>query len=252
MVTIALARSVWRAKQRKFIQLDQKLFDSMLRDWTKAHGQPKGLIVRAMTRGTPAPAPRQRETDIADYSFDRAVICDRARTADVLLDGLRTGRHDLALLYSVDLPADIGALELARLRPYLLLPASHRLAGRKRLALTDLAKEPLVLLDVQPSRTYFLGVLAEAGIAPRIAFSSPSLEVVRGLVAQGLGYSILITRPDGDRSYDGGPLVAKPIARSVEPGVIVLASLRQVRKTRLVTAFEDYCVTFFAREFGKS
>ena len=24
------------------------------------------------------------------------------------------------------------------------------------------------------------------------------------------------------------------------------------RKTRLVTAFEDYCVTFFAREFGKS
>ena len=85
MVTIALARSVWRAKQRKFIQLDQKLFDSMLRDWTKAHGQPKGLIVRAMTRGTPAPAPRQRETDIADYSFDRAVICDRARTADVLL-----------------------------------------------------------------------------------------------------------------------------------------------------------------------
>lgn len=173
-------------------------------------------------------------------------------TQEVLLDGLRTGRHDLALLYSVDLPADIGALELARLRPYLLLPASHRLAGRKRLMLADLAKEPLVLLDVQPSRTYFLGVLAEAGIAPRIAFSSPSLEVVRGLVAQGLGYSILITRPDGDRSYDGGPLVAKPIAGSVEPGVIVLASLRQVRKTRLVTAFEDYCVTFFAKEFGKS
>jgi len=172
-------------------------------------------------------------------------------TQELLLEGLRAGRHDLALLYSVDLPPDISARELARLRPYVLLPARHRLAGRKRLALADLAAEPLVLLDVQPSRTYFLGVLADAGIAPRIAFSSPSLEVVRGLVAQGLGYSILITRPEGDRSYDGGALVAKPIVGAVEPGLIVLASLKQMRKTRLVAAFEDHCAAFFAKEIGR-
>ena len=40
--------------------------------------------MRAMTRGTSAPQ-RALEADIADYSFDRAVICDRARTADILL-----------------------------------------------------------------------------------------------------------------------------------------------------------------------
>ena len=36
------------------------------------------------TRGTPTPK-RTFDSDIADYSFDRAVICDRARTADLLI-----------------------------------------------------------------------------------------------------------------------------------------------------------------------
>lgn len=84
VVVIALARHVWRAKRQKFLTLEPKQFDKLLKAWTKAHGQPKGLIVRAMTCGTPAPT-RKLETDIADYSFDRAVICDRARTADILL-----------------------------------------------------------------------------------------------------------------------------------------------------------------------
>jgi hypothetical protein len=46
--------------------------------------RPKGLIVRASARGTPTPK-RTFDSDIADYSFDRAVICDRARTADLLI-----------------------------------------------------------------------------------------------------------------------------------------------------------------------
>lgn len=74
-----------RLKSRKFVRLEQRQFDGLFTKWQKAHGQPKGLIVRAMTRGTPAPAPRALDADIADYSFDRAVICDRARTADILL-----------------------------------------------------------------------------------------------------------------------------------------------------------------------
>ena len=40
--------------------------------------------MRAHTRGTPAPT-RKLDSDIADYSFDRAVICDRARTVDLLV-----------------------------------------------------------------------------------------------------------------------------------------------------------------------
>lgn len=165
-------------------------------------------------------------------------------TQDALFDGLRNGRHDLALLYSVDMPADLEVTELATVAPYLLLPGGHRLAG-KRVALRALAEDPFILLDVQPSRTYFMRVLASAGLTPKIAFSSPSLEVVRGLVAQGLGYSVLITRPHGDHAYDGKTVAICEIADATERGIIVLASLKQMRKTRLAAAFEDYCVRHF-------
>ncbi len=84
LIASAFALSLWRARTSKFIKLEQRKFDGLLKAWQVAHGIPKGLIVRALPRGTPAPA-RPLEADIADYSFDRAVICDRARTADLLL-----------------------------------------------------------------------------------------------------------------------------------------------------------------------
>ncbi len=84
LIAAALALYVRRIKTKTFVKLEQGKFDGMLKAWQIAHGLPKGLIVRAMTRGAAAP-PRALDADIADYSFDRAVICDRARTADLLL-----------------------------------------------------------------------------------------------------------------------------------------------------------------------
>ena len=81
----ALALWSFRAmRHSKFVALPQIEFDRMLIKWREAHGQPKTMITRAHVRGTPAPA-RKLEADISDYSFDRAIICDRARTADILL-----------------------------------------------------------------------------------------------------------------------------------------------------------------------
>ena len=76
--------------------------------------------------------------------------------------------------------------------------------------------------------------------------SSPSLELVRGMVGQGLGYSLLVTRPYGDRTYDGESLAIRPIAEATEPGVISLAGLKAARPTRLVSTFAQYCEKFFS------
>ncbi|MFN4142294.1 LysR family transcriptional regulator [Aestuariivirga sp.] len=103
-------------------------------------------------------------------------------TQDELFQGLRSGQHDLALLYDVDTPQDFAVTPLASFAPYVLLPARHRLTRLRNVPLVALKDEPLVLLDVAPSRIYFTRILESAGITPRLAFSSPSLEVVRGLV----------------------------------------------------------------------
>lgn len=67
----------------KEARLDRELFEKLWQRWRKVHGDPKGVIVRrsqaAISKG------RTAEPDLEDYSFDRAVICDRARTVDLLL-----------------------------------------------------------------------------------------------------------------------------------------------------------------------
>lgn len=166
-------------------------------------------------------------------------------TQEFLLQGMRGGRFDLALLYDVDMPDDLTLTRLGSFKPYLLLPAKHRLASKEMVSLKDVADEPFILLDILPSRIYFTRILEREGIQPKLAFASPSLEVVRGLVGQGLGYSILITRPHGDHSYSGEEVAVRTIAEPVQPGIIALASLKALRKTRLVTAFERHCVETF-------
>ena len=168
-------------------------------------------------------------------------------TQDELFAGLRGGQFELALLYDVDMPDDLSVTPLASVAPYVLLPEGHRLTRLRQVPLVALKDEPFILLDIAPSRTYFTRILEAAGITPRVAFSSPSLEVVRGLVGQRLGYSILVTRPHGDHSYSGEALAVKPIADGVERGVIALAALKQMRKTRLVSAFEAHCINTFRK-----
>lgn len=168
-----------------------------------------------------------------------------------LLAGLREGRFDLALLYRVDLPDDIHAVDVKVLAPQVLLPANHRLARQRKIKLRDLAQDKLVLLDIEPSRTYFQRVLRQAGVMAVPSFASPSIELVRGLVGQGLGYSLLITRPHGDHSYDGNELCVRPIADEVEPGIIAVAKLASARLTRTASTFETFCVKEFKR-FGRT
>ncbi|MGI9465061.1 MAG: LysR family transcriptional regulator [Aestuariivirgaceae bacterium] len=168
-------------------------------------------------------------------------------TQDDLLAGLRRGRYELALLYDIDLPDDINIVGLTQVEPYVLLNAAHRLMQQDSISLKDLEGEPMILLDVAPSRSYFVRLMQAAGVEPNIAFSSPSMELVRGLVGKGQGYSLLVTRPHGDMTYDGEALGVRPIRETVEPGRIALASLAQLRPTRLMQAFTDYCVGHFAK-----
>jgi DNA-binding transcriptional LysR family regulator len=169
-------------------------------------------------------------------------------TQSELLDGLNTGRYDLVLLYDFRLPDEVDVTHLMSRRPYLLLPEQHHLAAKRMIDLQQLAEQPLILLDVEPSRQYFMSIFEAKGIEPKVAFASPSLEVVRGLVGQGLGYSILITRPHADVTYDGHKLAVREIAGDVEWGHIAIARLQRVRKTRLHQAFEDHCKEAFGNQ----
>ena len=78
LVIVALSR---RYRRPPVVDFDQATFDGLWQRWVAAHGNPPALIVRKPERAVSRPL----ESDIGDYSFDRAVICDRARTVDLLI-----------------------------------------------------------------------------------------------------------------------------------------------------------------------
>lgn len=168
-------------------------------------------------------------------------------TQEVLVDGLLSGALDVALMYDLDLPDTIHRSPLAALPPYVALPRDHPLAAQTILSLADLVTMPMILLDVPPSRDYFLGLFRDKGLEPVIAHSSPSLELVRGMVGQGLGYALLVTRPVGDLAYDGREIAVRRLESTAEPSRIVLARLASLRPTRLVESLSGVATRMFAR-----
>jgi DNA-binding transcriptional LysR family regulator len=162
-----------------------------------------------------------------------------------LVASLRRGEIDVALLYDFDLGEGIEVERLADLMPYVLLPDGHPLSEHSAVSLEALAAEPLVLLDVEPSRDYFLSLFRDRGIEPHIGLSSGSLEMVRGLVGHGLGYSLLTTKPANNMSYDGRALVTRPLSASVKNSRLVLASVAGRSLSPIVHEFAGHCRAFF-------
>ena len=167
---------------------------------------------------------------------------------DELLSGLASGRFTVALLYDFDLAGDLDLQPLADLAPYALLPGGHPLARRRKVSLAELAPLPMVLLDMPPSRDWFLGLFRAAGVEANVAHTSPSMELVRGMVGQGLGYSVLVTRPRHDRTYDGRRVVVRPLSDSPTAGRVVIGHLRGHRQTRLMQVFAEAAAAHFVQE----
>jgi DNA-binding transcriptional LysR family regulator len=166
---------------------------------------------------------------------------------DDLVSGLASGRFELALMYDLMLPDDIEIDVLASFDPYVLLPEGHRLAGTQAISLASLKDEPLILLDMPPSRDYFIGLFRKIGIEPRVAFSSPSLEMVRGLVGRNRGYALLVTHPYYDHTYDGQTIVTRPLADETDGGDLGMARLVHLRPSRAMILFSGFCKTWFLR-----
>jgi len=108
-----------------------------------------------------------------------------------ILGDLQTGAAELAIT-SAQPPGDFGWLQLQRERLLLIVPPTHRLRNRKRVALTELADDELVTTPVGFGyRSLVDGLLAAAGWAPKVSFESADLATIEGLVAAGLGVAVV-------------------------------------------------------------
>ncbi|MDZ4737528.1 MAG: LysR family transcriptional regulator [Rhodospirillaceae bacterium] len=162
-----------------------------------------------------------------------------------LLEGLREGRFDLALTYDLNIAADMTFEPLADVQLHVMLAADHPFADRNAIALRDLIDEPFVLLALPGSRDYFLSLFYGLSLQPQVAHESPSFEMVRGLVANGYGYSVMHSRPVNDIALDGMRLVYRPVADPLRPTRLGLLRRSDLRERRIAGLFAALCRNWF-------
>lgn len=170
-----------------------------------------------------------------------AVECDQLR----LIEALIAGRIDAALTYDLNLPDEIAFLPLTRLEPYAILPPHHRLASREHVSLYELANEPYIMLDLPHSREYFCSLFSDHGLAPLIAYQSSQPEIVRGMVANGLGFSILNYPLHSNTTVDGEKFLIKKIQEDLRPLFLGAARMHSNHSRKILHIFEEFSKNFF-------
>jgi DNA-binding transcriptional LysR family regulator len=158
-----------------------------------------------------------------------------------LLKSLRAAETEVAITYDLAVSDDIAFLPLASLPPHALFGAMHPLARERSVKLGQLAPLPMVLLDLPMSREYFLALFMRERLDPNVVWSSVQQEVVRTMVANGLGYTLANVRPRSDLALDGRRIYRVPLSGDPPPLRIGIATLKRLKKTRLVEAFERHC-----------
>jgi DNA-binding transcriptional LysR family regulator len=162
--------------------------------------------------------------------------------------GIQSRRIDLAVSYDSGFWEDLDRATLFHVVPLAVLPAHHQLAAADRVSLRDLCQEPFILVDLPESREYQLSVMRAEGVEPKVRYYCSNIEVLRGLVAHGLGVSLAVTRPVGDRSYDGSALAYRQLAEPVPPQAVVVAQNRDARLTRVAGAVRGRIIKYFRED----
>jgi DNA-binding transcriptional LysR family regulator len=128
-----------------------------------------------------------------------------------------------------------------------VLSATHPFASRESLSMADLQDEPLIVYESNPSKKYSAPLGGQLDPARKVRYRTSDYELMRSMVAHGLGYSITLTPMPPGPSYEGrritniridpplnGPAMAvvRPDGRWQHPGTRYLIDLAH----RLVAA----------------
>jgi LysR family hydrogen peroxide-inducible transcriptional activator len=124
--------------------------------------------------------------------FPQARLTVVEEITPVLLERLRAGTVDVAILALPIRGHEFDTFPLLTERLYAALPKKHALAHRRSLSLKDLRKEPFLLLrDGHCFRDTAVAACDRARLNPQIIFESGQFSSILGMVGTGMGVSIV-------------------------------------------------------------
>lgn len=118
-------------------------------------------------------------------------------SSEEMVASVTYGKNDLAIVGRGDYPDHLEAKPFSGRQVddlHLLIPSSHKFAGRKKINIEELSEEPLILRERGSStRSITLAALDAVGIQPKIYLEAGNIDLIKTLVEQGLGVSVLGT-----------------------------------------------------------
>lgn len=109
-----------------------------------------------------------------------------------LLERLRSGALDVGLLTLPVEGADLTQVPVMREELLLVLPPSHKLAGRRRITPADLVTQSWVLFERGSSTRRVIDAMFDThGIRPRVVLETENVEILKAFTTIGLGLTIL-------------------------------------------------------------
>lgn len=169
-----------------------------------------------------------------------------------MLSRLRNGDVDIAVTYDLHYDSDIEFRPLFSVTPHIGVSAANHLGDRRTLRLSEIAEEPLILLDYPVTRQHILKLFVDRGITPRVLYHPKSIDTLHALVAHNFGYSIFFLRPNYG-GHGGATLKRVSIDDDVPNHNVVVAHPNNVQLTAKVRATADACDDIFAnRELVES
>jgi LysR family hydrogen peroxide-inducible transcriptional activator len=124
--------------------------------------------------------------------FPQALLTIVEEITPVLLDRLRVGAIDVAILALPIRGHEFETTPLLTERLFAALPTSHKLAKRSSLSLKDLRSEPFLLLrDGHCFRDTAVAACDRARLHPQIVFESGQFSSLLSMVGAGMGVSIV-------------------------------------------------------------
>lgn len=163
-----------------------------------------------------------------------------------LREWLRDGVVDLVVTYDIGEEFGSSITPICKLPTHALLRNDDPSAQAPSISLSDLAKRPLVLLDLPETRIYLTSLFDITGQRPRIMLRTQTYETVRAAVSSGLGMSVLNVRPVGEISPDSANLSRLPISDQLRQPTLLVADPYGEGKPAYVKSFISHLYQFFA------
>lgn len=158
------------------------------------------LIPRAVTRFLSS---RPKVTAVVESLSSRQIA-----------ERVSTRQFDVGI---VELPLFRSAITIEPLEPILfvaVVPAAHRLAGKRMVSLKDLNGERMVMLSQQSFvRHQIDDMLSSLGVAPNVVLETPNSSIACALVAAGAG--ITLVGKWTAKPFVGSQVVVRPIKEEV-------------------------------------